>query len=131
MEEINLSYTQYEEELKQIMIEYEVAVGTEGVTAEDALADYENRLRAAADAHRDASEESRAKVESKLVEIAEEYAEIGMAFHKEAAEEVPVSQEESELSEIAEDADPEPQEESSEAPAAETVEDEDIETNEI
>ncbi len=87
VEEINLSYIQYEEELKQIMIEYEIAVGAEGVTAEDALTDYENKLRSAFEVHRIASAESKKAAIAKLIDIADEYAEIGTAFRK--AEETP------------------------------------------
>ncbi len=86
---INSSYAQYEEELKQIMIEYETAVSMEGTTAEEALKDYEEKLRSAFALHRSASSENKEKTIGKLIEIADEYAEIGMAFRKaeeEAAE---------------------------------------------
>ena len=82
VEEINLSYVKYEEELKQIMVEYEVAVGTDGITAEDALADFENKLRSAFEVHRSASAENKENTIGKLNEIAEEYADIGMSFRK-------------------------------------------------
>ncbi len=88
VEEINLSYSRYEEELKQAMIEYEVAVGAEGADAEAALIDYQSKLSEAFALHRSEAEESKAAAESKLAEIAEEFAVIGMAFHKtEEAEE--------------------------------------------
>ena len=109
VEGINLSYTQYEEELKQIMIEYEIAVGTEGITAEDALSDYENKLRAAFEAHRSTSEENKENAVVKLVEIADEYSQIGMAFRK--AEEIPAELvTEYDASEQTEDADNEAEE---------------------
>lgn len=82
VEEINLGYIQYEEELKQIMAEYEIAVGTEGISAEDALTDYENKLRAAFEEHSSASAENKENAIVKLIEIADEYAQIGMAFRK-------------------------------------------------
>ena len=82
-EGINLSYAQYEEELKQIMVEYEIAVGTEGTAAEDALTDYENKLRCAFEAHRGTSAANKENTLAKLVEIADEYAQLGMAFCKE------------------------------------------------
>lgn len=82
IEEINLSYISYEEELKQIMAEYEIAVGTENVPAEDALADYESKLRSAFEEHRAASEENKKNTLNKLIELSEEYAEIGKAFRK-------------------------------------------------
>lgn len=82
VEEISVSYLKFEEELKQYMTEYEIAVGTEGVSAEDALNDYEAKLRAAFEAHRTSAAESRSEAESKLAEIAEEYLTIGSAFHK-------------------------------------------------
>ena len=87
VEEINLSYVQYEEELKQLMIEYEVAVGTEGVPAGDALTDYENRLRSAFAVHRSTAAENKESTVAKLIEIADEYAQIGAAFRR--AEERP------------------------------------------
>ena len=100
IEEINLSYSQYEEELKQIMVEYEIAVGTEGVAAEDALADYESKLLAAFEAHRSVSDENKENAIAKLCEIADEYAEIGAAFRK--IEEVPAEiAEETDLTEQA------------------------------
>ncbi len=82
VEEINLSYVQYEAELRQIMIEYEIAVGTEGVSVEEALADYENKLRSAFEVHRNAAVENKANTIEKLAEIADEYAQIGTAFRK-------------------------------------------------
>lgn len=82
VEEISVSYAKFEEELKQYMTEYEIAVGTEGVSAEDALSDYEAKLRAAFEAHRSCAAESRSEAESKLAGIAEEYLKIGSAFHK-------------------------------------------------
>ena len=91
VEKINISYTQYEEELKQYMAEYEIAVGTEGVPAEEALAEYSAKLQEAFKAHRLSATECRAASEKKLIEIAEEYTEMGKAFHRaeEAIEEGP------------------------------------------
>ena len=106
VEEINLSYVQYEEELKQIMIEYEVAVGTEGASAEEALKDYESKLRSAFEVHSTASTESKEDTIAKLIEIADEYAQIGSAFRtveKKPAETDTVSDEaEAEPIEVAE-----------------------------
>lgn len=102
VEEINLTYAQYEDEIKQIMIEYEIAVGAEGVTAEDALKDYENKLRSAFEEHSGVSAGNKEKTVSKLVEIAEEYAQIGMAFRRE--EEAAAESEATEQTEAAEDA---------------------------
>ncbi len=82
VEEVNLSYIQYEEELKQIMIEYEIAVGTEGVAAEDALTDYENKLRSAFEAHNSAAAENKENTIAGLCEIAGKYTQIGTAFRK-------------------------------------------------
>ena len=82
VEGINLSYSLYEEELKQIMIEYEVAAGAEGASPEEALKDYESKLRSAFEAHRSASESGKEAVKAKLNELAEEYAQIAAAFRK-------------------------------------------------
>lgn len=78
VEKINMSYREYEEELRQIMVQYELAVCTEGVTEENALADYEKKLREAYEAHCSVSAENKENTISKLTEIAEEYARIGM-----------------------------------------------------
>ena len=78
----NQSYTQYEEELRQFMIEYEIAVGTEGVPAEDALTDYENKLRSAFEVHRSTSADNKDAAIAKLIEIVDKYVEIGTAFRK-------------------------------------------------
>ena len=121
IEAINLSYAQYEEELKQIMVEYEVAVGTNGVAPEDALTDYTTKLRIAFDAHNAISATYKEKAENKLNEIADEYAAIGMAFHKdeeeaagpavteEAAEAEEVAEAEAVPAEVTEDAAEEPE----------------------
>ena len=115
VEEINLGYIQYEEELKQIMAEYEIAVGTEGISAEDALTDYENKLRAAFEEHSSASAENKENAIVKLIEIADEYAQIGMAFRKveEAPAEPAAEPEEAEPAEeaVAETEETEPAEE--------------------
>ena len=119
VEEINLSYIQVEEELKQIMMQYEIAVGTEGVAAEDALMDYENKLRSAFEVHRSASAESKENTMARLNEIADEYAQIGTAFLK--AEEISAEPAaESDLSEQTEEA----------AAEAETAHSESFETEE-
>ena len=114
VEEINLSYTQYEEELKQIMIEYEIAVGSEGVSADAALTDYESKLRSAFEAHRSGSAENKERTVSKLIEITDEYAQIGTSFCK--TKETP---DESDPSEQAEDAAAEADTAPAESPEAE------------
>lgn len=86
VEEINLGYVQFEEELKQIMLEYELAVSSDGVTAEEALQDYENKLIAAFESHSSAFMANKSTVIERLQNIAEEYEQIGMAFHKEEPE---------------------------------------------
>lgn len=82
VEGINLSYIQYEEELKQIMIEYETVVGTEGVSVEEALTDFESKLRSAFEEHCGTSAENKENTIAKLIEIADEYTEIGTVFRK-------------------------------------------------
>ena len=82
-EQINLGYIRYEEEIKQFMAEYEIAVGTEKIDAATAMAEYGAKLGAAYEAHRGELAEQRAATEAKLIEIAEEYSEIGKAFRRE------------------------------------------------
>ncbi len=113
VEEINLSYSRYEEELGQIMAEYEIAVGTEGACAECALADYEAKLNAAFEAHSAVLAEGKETVIGKLIELADEYAEIGMAFRKvgkkaaDSAEDAPSENAEEEAVAAAEEAEEE------------------------
>ncbi len=87
VEEINLAYAKLEEEFKQIMIEYEIAVGAEEVDAGEALGDYESKLRAAFALHVEETDRAKAEAEAKLAELAEEYAEIARVFRKEESEE--------------------------------------------
>ena len=91
-EQTNLSYIQYEEELRQFMAEYEIAVGTEGADGSEAMAEYNAKLAAAYEAHRSTLAEKKEETLAKLNELAAEYSEIGKAFRKEepaAEEELP------------------------------------------
>ena len=102
VEEINLGYAAFEEDLKRFMVEYELEVSAEDACAEDAAKAYCEKLDAAYEAHRSALADSRAQTEQNLNEIAEEYREIAKGFRThseneeepaaaevEAAEEVP------------------------------------------
>ncbi len=82
IESINQSYGQYEEDLKQLMIEYELAVGNGEASPEEALTVYEEKLRAAFEAHRCASEESRSMAETELTRLFEQYVLIADDFPK-------------------------------------------------
>lgn len=95
LENMNLEWPVLnEEEIKKIMIEYEVAVSTEGASREEALTDYENKLRAAYETHSCASKENKEKTVSGLLKTSDEYAEIAAAFRKAKEEEdVPVEEE--------------------------------------
>lgn len=119
-ETINLGYAQYEEEVKQFMTEYEIAVGKGDVSAEDALEQYRAKLQEAFGAHRAGAMEDRKRTEDKLTEIADEYTEISKSFR--AAGEAPAAEEavtpaeaEEEAAAPAEEAAPQPDE----VPAAE------------
>ena len=107
------------EALKQIMVEYEVAVGTDGIAPEDALTDYTAKLRVAFNAHSAVSAAYKEKTENKLNEIADEYTEISKAFRAAgeapAAEEAVTPAEAEEAAAPAEEAAPQPDE----VPAAE------------
>ena len=125
-EQTNLGYIQYEEELKQFMAEYEIAVGAEGADPQEAMEDYSAKLSAAYEAHRCTLAEEKEAVMAKLNEIAAEYSEIGKAFRKEepaeeaapeecveeaveeaaaeAVEEAPVEAEEASVEEVTEEA---------------------------
>lgn len=83
VEEINLSYMQYEETVRQFMSDYEIAVGNEGVSAEQALADYEAKLNEAFEAHRASAAECLADTQADIAETADKFAAIAAAFHKE------------------------------------------------
>ncbi len=122
-EAIDQSYVQFEEELRQIMVGYEVAVGAEDVDGEEALKDYEAKLRSAYEAHCLASAEAKDETVAVLIGIADEYAQIGAAFRKEEdAEEGWEEAEETEetLTVPAEDSGI-PEQEEDAAAAAETV----------
>ncbi len=96
VEKINLGYTQYEEDLKQHMTEYEINVGALGVPVEEALVAYCMKLTDAFEAHRSRAAEYRTETEEKLAEIAAEYAEIGRTFHK-TPEDAEIPPEEAEI----------------------------------
>lgn len=81
-DEINRGYSQYEENLKQYMAEYEIAVGTEGESVDDALTEYTAKLQDAFEAHRLSLSDCRSQIKGRLVEIANEYLNIARSFHK-------------------------------------------------
>ena len=80
VEEINLGYAAFEEDLKRFMVEYELEVSAEDACAEDAAKAYCEKLEASYEAHRSALADSRAQTEQNLNEIAEEYSEIAKGF---------------------------------------------------
>ena len=78
--DVRSSYDLFEEELKQCMVEYELAVGTQDVTPEDAMSEYSTKVNTVFEAHRAEIDTMREGVKTKLAEIADEYYEIGKAF---------------------------------------------------
>ena len=84
LEQINLNYARYEDSVKQIMAEYEIAVGMQDASSENAIADYENNLQSAFLAHRSASDEDRDAAIRDLVETADKYSAIAAVFRKTA-----------------------------------------------
>ncbi|MCQ2430145.1 MAG: hypothetical protein MJ192_07440 [Clostridia bacterium] len=97
---VKTSYEHFEEELKQCMVEYELAVGAEGITPENAVSEYCAKVNAAYTAHREEVSVMRDAATAKLDEIADEYSEIGKAFRK---EDVPAETAEEPLVDIAEE----------------------------
>ncbi len=87
-EKTNTSYEQFEEELKQYMAEYELSVRNGGVSDENALAVYTEKVRAAFDSHRISASVYREETEKALKEIFDEYVEISAAFHPEKATDI-------------------------------------------
>ena len=80
-DEINVEYARYEEDLKQFMAEYELAVGTEGNTPEEALAGYAAKVQTAYYAHRATIAEKLAETKNNVEEISAQYSEMGKAFY--------------------------------------------------
>ena len=81
-DQTDIAYAAYEEELKQIMTEYELAVGTDEADADEALAAFTEKIAAAFDAHRDEAAKERAEAEIDMADLAVEYAELCKAFMK-------------------------------------------------
>lgn len=86
VEEISLSYLGYEEQVRQLMADYEIAVGTEGASAELALAEYETKLAASFEAHRASAAESLEKAQLALSELTNDALAIAAAFGKDDEE---------------------------------------------
>ena len=126
-EQINAGYIGYEETLKQFMAEYEVAVGAEGADTEKAMAEYQEKVTAAYEAHRAALAEQKCSAEEKLTQIAAEYSEIGQAFRKEKGKPQDAEPEQEEGAEACEENEPAceaPAEAAEAAPAQEKAEEE-------
>ncbi|GEM_PF-14582 len=79
-DEINIAYSHYEDTLKQLMMEYEISVGSDNADPEDALNDYEQKIRVAFDAHRTAVSAHRDDAEKELSDLSIRYTELGKAF---------------------------------------------------
>lgn len=107
VEEINLAYAGFEEDLKRFMVEYELEVSAEDACADDAAKAYCEKLECAYAAHRSALADSRAQTEQNLNEIADEYSEIGKGFRthpEDPAEEEPGAPEAEAAVEVPEEA---------------------------
>ncbi len=96
--DVRNGYDLFEEELKKCMVEYELAVGTEGRTPEEALSEYGEKVNTAFIGHRAEIESARDAVIEKLAVIADEYFEIGKAFTP--AEEIPFEEIPEEIDEV-------------------------------
>lgn len=79
-ETINTGYASYEDELKQYMAEYEMAVGTQDTQPEAAILEYNANVNEAYKAHRAESEKNLNKYLAQLEELAGRYYDIGLAF---------------------------------------------------
>lgn len=78
----NLSYAEYEDEIKRFMVEYEFAVSADGASAEKALKDYGDKIEAVFNAHRKELADCLDENTDRLNALAAEYTGIAAAFHK-------------------------------------------------
>ncbi len=94
--DVSSRYDEFEEELKKFMVEYEIAVSGEEVSADEALNTYSANISSSYETHRAETEVLREETINSIKSIGDEYYEIGKAFKKEEQPDVTV--------EIAEDA---------------------------